>query len=137
MTQKIDIWDAEFGLIACMFSFVVGMYVGEEKNGNRRKGAASLRVQKADDGECCAREQAAHNAARHRDAHTTRTQHALRTAFARVITSLRELADELDAAGLSALGTSALNEAREIGAMSVAALQRLEHANDNSEGQAA
>ena len=60
---------------------------------------------------------------------------ALRAAFRRVIDALRDLADELDAAGLRPLGTTALNEAREFSAMMAAALQRLETSNDNQTGK--
>lgn len=56
---------------------------------------------------------------------------ALRAAGRRAIAGLREFADELDAAGLRPLGTTALNEAREISSLLVTALQRLERANDN------
>lgn len=50
-----------------------------------------------------------------------------------MITALRELADELDRVGLRPLGTTALNEAREFSSLMVAALQRLERANDNEQ----
>ena len=52
-----------------------------------------------------------------------------------MIDALRDLADELDAAGLRPLGTTALNEAREFSAMMAAALQRLETSNDNQTGK--
>lgn len=56
---------------------------------------------------------------------------ALRDAGRRAVAGLREFADELDAVGLRPLGTTALNEAREIQSLLVAAMQRLERANDN------
>ena len=48
-----------------------------------------------------------------------------------MIDALRELADELDACGLRAYGTGALNAGREFSSLMVAALQRLERSNDN------
>lgn len=48
-----------------------------------------------------------------------------------MINALRELADELDAVGLRAWGTGALNAGRELTSLMVAAQQRLERANDN------
>lgn len=52
-----------------------------------------------------------------------------------MIDALRELADQLDAVGLRAFGTGALNAAREFTSLKVAALQRLETANDNQPGK--
>ena len=57
---------------------------------------------------------------------------ALQASGRRAVAALREFADELDAAGLRSLGTSALHEASEVSAMLVAARRRLERANDNS-----
>lgn len=48
-----------------------------------------------------------------------------------MIEALRELADELDAVGLRAWGTGALNAGREFTSLMVAAQQRLDKANDN------
>lgn len=45
--------------------------------------------------------------------------------------ALRELADELDRAGLRPMGTTVLHEAHEMVSMKVAALQRLTRENDN------
>ena len=52
-----------------------------------------------------------------------------------MINALRELADELDACGLRAYGTGALNAGREFSSLMVAALQRLERSNDNGTNQ--
>lgn len=49
----------------------------------------------------------------------------------RVVTALRELADVLDDCGLRPLGTSCLNEAREMQSMQLSAIQRVLVANDN------
>ena len=48
------------------------------------------------------------------------------------IAALRDFADELDSAGLRPMATSALHEAHDALAMLVAALRRLERANDNN-----
>lgn len=57
---------------------------------------------------------------------------ALHAAGRRAIAALRDFADELDSAGLRPMATSALHEAHEVSAMLVAALRRLERANDNN-----
>jgi hypothetical protein len=51
------------------------------------------------------------------------------------VTALRELADELDAAGLRPMATSVLNEAREFSSMQLCAMQRLQTSNDNQSGE--
>jgi hypothetical protein len=56
---------------------------------------------------------------------------ALRDSGRRAVAGLRDFADQLDAAGLRPLGTTALHEAREIESMLLAAMQRLDRANDN------
>lgn len=58
---------------------------------------------------------------------------ALRDSGRRAVAGLRDFADQLDAAGLRPMGTTALNEAREVQSMLLAALQRLERENDNGE----
>lgn len=50
-----------------------------------------------------------------------------------MIEAQRELADELDAAGLRPMATSVLNEAREFSSMQLCAMQRLATTNDNNQ----
>ena len=48
-----------------------------------------------------------------------------------MMAAMADYADELDALGLRALGTTVLNERREFSSMQMAAIQRLTKANDN------